>query len=99
MLKILNVFMQVENNPKVLISKNQQKMTSHTKQAMYKIRLWGRVGEYGVEEGLKRTVLIFILTWVWSTSNQVLGPSCSHTRRAEEPPGLSHTCPRAARGG
>lgn len=30
LLKIVNVFMQVQNNPKALISKNQQKMTSHT---------------------------------------------------------------------
>lgn len=41
LLKIVTIFMQVQNNPKALISKNQQKMTSHTKQAMYKMCLWG----------------------------------------------------------
>lgn len=59
--KILNFFMQVQNNPKALISKNQQKMTSHTKQARYKICLWGEK-KYRVEEGLKGTLLIYILT-------------------------------------
>lgn len=41
LLKIANVFIQVQNNPKALISKNQQKITSHTKQATYKMCLWG----------------------------------------------------------
>lgn len=52
-----------------------------------------------MEEGLKRTILIYILTWIWSTYNQVLrsllcGPSSvpgTHTSRepsqAEEPAG------------
>lgn len=72
LLKIVNVFMQVQNNPKALISKNQQKMSSHTKQAMYKIVFVG-VGKNGVLEGLKWRNLIYILTWIWSPYNQVLG--------------------------
>lgn len=70
LLKIVNVFMQVQNNPKALISKNQEKMTSHTKQAMYKMCL---LEKNGVLEGLKWTNLIYISTWIWSPYNQVLG--------------------------
>lgn len=109
LLKIVNVFMQVQNNPKALISKNQQKMTSHTKQAMYKMCLWG-VGKNGVLEGLKWTNLIYISTWIWSPYNQVLGSllcgpaTVSNTnahpnRESRLQLGLSHTSPPAARGG
>lgn len=105
LLKIVNVFMQVQNNPKALISKKQQKMTSHTKQAMYKMCGWKKLGVGGAEVDKSHLHIDMDLVAVQPSARVLtLWPlyCFKHTHPNREPRlqlGLSHTSPPAARGG